>query len=354
MEIERRAVTSHDISFFLDQYRLEQLDLDPPYQRRSVWTLSDRRFFLDTIFRGYPSPSVYLHKDVQEGRTVYHVVDGKQRLETILLFAQDQITIDRRFGDTRLSGKHWSEINDDGLRQAFQNYVIPVEQLNITTQPDYVSEVFSRLNRNARRLNDQELRHARYEGWFISFVENESDDPLWEQLGIVTTTRRKRMADVQFLSELLIVVLSGKVWGFNQDSIDSFHAAYDDPWETMPDFDEGLVRRQFEMSKDYALGLVGVEPTLREHIGNVTHMYTLWCLINLNPQMPPVEEFAPEYAAFMNEAKMLQSPEFLEAVTSGIRTVKYKTSLDYYAGSHGASTDLSHRNGRYQALMALL
>jgi len=53
MAFDRRPITQ-DISWFLDQHRMGQLDLDPPYQRRSVWSPKDRRFFLDTIFRGYP------------------------------------------------------------------------------------------------------------------------------------------------------------------------------------------------------------------------------------------------------------------------------------------------------------
>ncbi len=47
----QRRSTSQDISWFLDLKRNGQIDMDPPYQRRSVWNSKDRRFFLDTIFR---------------------------------------------------------------------------------------------------------------------------------------------------------------------------------------------------------------------------------------------------------------------------------------------------------------
>jgi hypothetical protein len=46
----QRRPTTQDISWFLDLYKNGQLDLDPPYQRRSVWSRKHRRFFLDTIF----------------------------------------------------------------------------------------------------------------------------------------------------------------------------------------------------------------------------------------------------------------------------------------------------------------
>ena len=51
-----RRVTTQDISWFIDLDRNGQLDLDPPYQRRSMWSTRDRRFFLDTDLSGLPEP----------------------------------------------------------------------------------------------------------------------------------------------------------------------------------------------------------------------------------------------------------------------------------------------------------
>ncbi len=44
MAIERR-VSTQDLSWFLDLDANDQIDLNPPYQRRSVWSPKDRRFF---------------------------------------------------------------------------------------------------------------------------------------------------------------------------------------------------------------------------------------------------------------------------------------------------------------------
>jgi hypothetical protein len=88
----KRRPTTQDITWFLDLDRNKQLVLDPPYQQRSVWTRKDKQFFLDTIFRDFPSPEIFLHKSIShDGHVVYHVVDGKQRLQTILDFAHGEI-----------------------------------------------------------------------------------------------------------------------------------------------------------------------------------------------------------------------------------------------------------------------
>ena len=98
MKFSRRASTQ-DVTWFLDQARQNRLDLEPPYQRKSVWTSGDRRFFLDTIFRDYPCPPIYLHKTIDDtGAAIYHIVDGKQRMETIINFAsQNRLRLSSRF-----------------------------------------------------------------------------------------------------------------------------------------------------------------------------------------------------------------------------------------------------------------
>lgn len=179
-----RRPTTQDVTWFLDLDRNKQLDLSPPYQRRSVWTRKDRQFFLDTIFRHFPCPAIYLHKSVGDsGEVTYHVVDGKQRLETILGFSRDEIRISKSYGDVRLDGKTWSELHGETtLKQDFWNYPIPVEMLD-TVEGSVVNEVFDRLNRNSRKLTRQELRHARFDGWFITTVETESDEARMERSG---------------------------------------------------------------------------------------------------------------------------------------------------------------------------
>ena len=204
----QRRSTSQDISWFLDLKRNGQIEMDPPYQRRSVWNSKDRRFFLDTIFRGYPCPPIFLHKTLGDGqKTVYAVVDGKQRLQTIFMFAENGISLASDYGDDRFDGKIWTNI-DGPEKQQFWDYVIPVEFLSFdTNDTKEVNQAFDRLNRNMRKLDPQELRHARWDGWFISLVEQECEDLTWRNLGIVTNARSKRMKDAQFISELLLLLI---------------------------------------------------------------------------------------------------------------------------------------------------
>ena len=170
----KRQPSVQDISWFIDLANREQLDLNPPYQRRSVWTASDRKFFLDTIFRNFPCPPIFIHKTIDDnGLVTYHIVDGKQRIETILLFAENRIAMDKNFGDDRLNGLRFKKI-DSEMKKVFWNYNVPVDFMDIDGLD--INEVFDRVNRNSRNLERQELRHARYDGWFIKEMEGEADE----------------------------------------------------------------------------------------------------------------------------------------------------------------------------------
>ena len=73
-------------------YRHGKLDLEPPYQRRPAWRTRQREDLLESIFNGIPIPAVIVYKTRAGRRTAVHeVMDGKQRLESILHFRYGRI-----------------------------------------------------------------------------------------------------------------------------------------------------------------------------------------------------------------------------------------------------------------------
>jgi uncharacterized protein with ParB-like and HNH nuclease domain len=76
------------INDFLLLFKNGQINLNPGFQRRSVWSRADRQRLIQSITAKYPLPSVFLYQRLQKGGVIYDVVDGKQRLETILMFTR--------------------------------------------------------------------------------------------------------------------------------------------------------------------------------------------------------------------------------------------------------------------------
>lgn len=346
-----------DIAWFLDLYQNEQLNLDPPYQRRSVWTGKDRKFFLDTIFRNYPCPAVFLHKEIdsERGRMIYHVVDGKQRLETIIFFAGNEIAIDKDFGDERLNGKKWQQIaHDPDLNMRFHHYALPVEFMDIDDST-VINEVFDRLNRNSRKLERQEMRHAKYDGWFIKVAEREAEQEEWERLGVVTKARMRRMKDVQLISELLIVLLKNRILGYDQDAIDDIYAEYDSPEETVINFDERAFESTLQFTKDYLLKMESHNSAVSKYAKGLNNFYSLWAFIALNQRhLKSPAHTAGRYADIMQKVITISKEKDLDAFLRDHHDDSYAEAFLYVKSSVRASTEQQQREERNKILESVL
>lgn len=350
-----RRPTTQDISWFLDLNRNKQLNLNPPYQRRSVWTRKDRTFFLDTIFRDYPCPAIYLYKATKDdGETVYHVVDGKQRLETIIAFANNEITIAKDFGDTHLDGKKWRDLQTSSdLQNIFWDYVLTVEMVS-TVEGTVLNSVFDRLNRNSRRLERQELRHAKYEGWLITLAEKESEKEEWKRLKVVTTGNAKRMKDVQFLSELLLILLEEMIVGFDQDHLDNKYAEYEDLSQLDSNVSDEDIIEGLERTKSYLIEMENHNQCISTYAKTFGHFYTLWGIVTLEfDKLSDASTFSENYASFMEAVNEITNQEDLQSFfdESTYDPERYKYPLQYFQNAVGAITDLSQRQGRLDALI---
>lgn len=337
-----RSPRTHDVSWFLDQFANNQLDLNPPYQRNSVWSASDKKYFIDTILNSYPAPPVFLHKTLDEtGRSTYHVVDGKQRLQTIIDFSKDLIRVPDNFADDRIRKLRFSELDTDTKRE-FWNYEIVVEMLP-DVSASAVKEIFERINRNSRKLTPQELRHAKYEGWMINLAESEANQAIWKDLGVVTVARSKRMADVQFISELLLVIIDQKIHGFDQDHLDERYAQYEDV-DSHSGLDTENVMERLAQAKQHMHDFTSLEPKLQSYLKTLNNFYSLWAFIAIDqPDPSQVGTIAQKYVEFMSEVSLHSEEDNQDPLVE-----------QYADNSKGASTDFAQRANRLEALRAAL
>jgi hypothetical protein len=257
------------LSWFIDQYRLGNLDLEPPYQRKSVWNKDYKVYFIDTILRNFPCPTIFLAVEIGlTGITKYRVVDGKQRLLTVIEFINDKFatSVDKGKGgysDPDSADKYFSQL-PDSKKPSFWGYKFTIEYLKNADRED-LNESFDRLNRNVAKLNAQELRHAMYSGEFITLVTQLADDPFWHDMGISTTSRIRRMLDIEYVSEIFLVVMHGIKDG--RDHLDEYYAVYDN---SIPDLDR--TRRKYEVCKN----LIASLDIYKTRYSNLADLYSLW------------------------------------------------------------------------------
>lgn len=181
------------IGNIVDKYKYNQLELNPPYQRRSVWKTRQRTLLLSSIFNGIPIPALIFHKhfDGRKKKDIYDVLDGKQRIETILHFSRMiqienesewEIKINKtpdeylKITFSNLISKKFNKINKN-IGDAFWNYEIPVieyegELTDFFGNPVSTKEVFVRINSTGSVLKANEIRHAQSSVPFFKLGED--------------------------------------------------------------------------------------------------------------------------------------------------------------------------------------
>ena len=70
----------------------EKINLSPAFQRGHVWKPATRRKLLRNIVLGRPIPAIFLYKEASGSKYSYNILDGKQRLESLILFIASERT----------------------------------------------------------------------------------------------------------------------------------------------------------------------------------------------------------------------------------------------------------------------
>jgi hypothetical protein len=205
-----------------------ELVLAPKFQRRTVWNPKAKSYLIDTILRGKPIPKLYMRQDVdpKTRRTTREIVDGQQRLHTVLTFVKNEFKIIKAQNE-EFGGKFFSGIGADAQRDLLR-YEFVVDLLQ--DMPDNeVYDVFARINTYSERLKPQELRNAKWFGEFKSSTYLLSKDFVGYLAAAKVFSARSilRMAEAEFISELLLAIHEGIREG-KKSIIDNAYKNYDD------------------------------------------------------------------------------------------------------------------------------
>lgn len=108
-----------------------------------------------------PLPSCYFAENDQKAHLV---IDGVQRITTIIRFMDDDFALEGMTAFPELEGKKFSELGS--LAADFESTTIRCVVLRNENPRELIAEIFSRLNKGAVELSDQEIRHALFAGPF--------------------------------------------------------------------------------------------------------------------------------------------------------------------------------------------
>lgn len=216
------------LSWWFDQ--IDNIDMDPPYQRRGhLWSDRDRTFLIDSILNGYDVPKVYV-ADFAFGRTMsntsgrqYAVIDGKQRLGAIFDFFSNRLRLAEDFEwainpDLRLGGLTYNDLllNFPKVASRFANFNLSVMRV-ITDDEAKINELFVRLNKS-KPLTGAEIRNAM--GGIVPRLIRQLCDHTFFRDRIRFSTNRRQ--DQNAAAKLLLVEFRGNPVGTQKPNIDRF------------------------------------------------------------------------------------------------------------------------------------
>lgn len=156
-------------------FRSGSLSVNPEYQRGATWKLHQKQALIDSIFRGYPIPPLFLNVIQDEGLRDepierFEIVDGQQRLVALRDYMESKWPLlestDKRLKlPTSLrglaapwAGKYYKDLSPDHQR-TFTAKELDVFLVTVSSHADEVRDLFIRLQ-SGTALSRQQIRDA--------------------------------------------------------------------------------------------------------------------------------------------------------------------------------------------------
>lgn len=165
----RYIVTDFSFELMVSKFReraTEEGDIYvPDYQRKLAWNAEKMSYFIESLLLRVPIPPIFFY-DVQ-GRL--EIVDGSQRLRTMVAFFKDEFRLEGIEKLDVLNGYTFSELPIP-VQRRLRNAPIRSFVLDQGTDKSDRTDLFRRLNTSGKRLTDAEVRKGVFDGPFLDLV----------------------------------------------------------------------------------------------------------------------------------------------------------------------------------------
>jgi hypothetical protein len=323
------------------------------YQRGAAWTELQKAAFIDSIFRSYPVPALFLYEvqsaGLDEQPTVkYEIVDGQQRLLALRDFTAGKFALLEINERSRLrlprsvrakpapwAGRRYSELGDD-LRKDFDDAELGVFILGPETSADEVRDLFIRLQ-SGTALSRQQIRDAwpGNLGPFVEVLAGKLDKRPSQRLFAIIDKRGQRtddedqrdqfVADRQICAQLLKVFLAHErdPYAFPSVSANELDAMYHEHTDFDP---HGAVAERFKSLLDVTAKVFQYVNALRTGKSKVRRLDVTSTLIFLgdisrNPLTKIDDSSLRQLAQRITESDDAQKP--VGKSTSGATLARY-------------------------------
>lgn len=250
------------------RYRENQIVVNRKYQRKLVWSETEKVCLIDSILKGYPIPLILFAEYAgEDGRTYYEVLDGMQRLNAIVGFLENEYPVNQKYFDIKqlarvqqaeseglFVGYHGEAVHTPQICANLLDYQLAVTSYKVESEEN-VFEIFRRINSGGRQLSSQEQRQAGVLCHFSDLVReiaadirgdstNEqvvlsdmpqisigntrencryglnADNTFWVKQGIIAIQNLRDSDDEEIIADILISILLGEPFARSKERLD--------------------------------------------------------------------------------------------------------------------------------------
>lgn len=150
------------------------------YQRKLVWSIEEKRSFIDSLRQNFPVPLILLADVQHEAADRFEIIDGMQRLNAIVSFVEGEFDVDGKFFDLEAMAQTKLLLDQGKLTQQEPKLEREIcvrivgYSLPLTVYPSashaQIDEIFRRINAYGKHLSRQELRVAGVTSSFAQLV----------------------------------------------------------------------------------------------------------------------------------------------------------------------------------------
>lgn len=338
--------TTYTVNDFLEWYERKQLVLSPKFQRRSVWKDVAKSFLIDSILRDKPLPKIFIRQitDIKTRTTIREVVDGQQRLRTIMDFINDGFKV-KKVHNKEYGEKFFSQL-DEEAQSAILTYKFSVDTL-IGVEDSDIMDVFARLNTYTTPLNKQELINAEFYGYFKQLVYSVSYkyNKFWIDNKIFTEYQTMRMNEVELTADLFITFIDGIQ---NRKIVKSYYKKYDDSFD-----ERDILEERFDETISLITKIFG-ETLKKSKYKKPALFYALFlALYNIKYDIPNMDNMTHIQEEISNKtiSKIKICLDRIEEIINTEAEDLNKEQLEFVTSISRATSDTESRKTRTQFII---
>ena len=178
------------VELLISRLSHNEIDLEPDFQRLSVWNEWQRCQLIESLLLRIPIPVFYVAADETEN---WSVVDGVQRMSTIYDYVKDEFPLNQLEYLSLFEGRKYSDLPRPMQRRIVETQLV-VNIIDPSTPEDVMFNIFRRINTGGVNLNGQEIRNALYHGPVRQYLKELAES---EEFLVATdrSIKKNRMAD---------------------------------------------------------------------------------------------------------------------------------------------------------------